>query len=125
MQGSSFEVQTAVWECFCCVFWDPIHADCAAPQELETDEVMKQIKYIQMVCFGRYFMAVMKVRIYYTNYSAVQSRHMDPWHFFWSRTCKFLLSSFVNMSFVVQLRPRIAAKHQKLRRASIGDPMDD
>ncbi|KAG6736922.1 hypothetical protein POTOM_060135 [Populus tomentosa] len=120
-----FEVQTAVWECFCCVFWDPIHADCAAPQELETDEVMKQIKYIQMVCFGRYFMAVMKVRIYYTNYSAVQSRHMDPWHFFWSRTCKFLLSSFVNMSFVVQLRPRIAAKHQKLRRASIGDPMDD
>ncbi|KAL9398598.1 hypothetical protein Peur_007559 [Populus x canadensis] len=66
-----FEVQTAVWECFCCVFWDPIHADCAAPQELETDEVMKQIKYIQM------------------------------------------------------LRPRIAAKHQKLRRASIGDPMDD
>jgi hypothetical protein len=26
------------------------------PQELETDEVMKQIKYIQMVCFGRYFM---------------------------------------------------------------------
>ncbi|KAI5584211.1 hypothetical protein BDE02_06G065400 [Populus trichocarpa] len=66
-----FEVQTAVWECFCCVFWDPIHADCAAPQELETDEVMKQIKYIQM------------------------------------------------------LRPRIATKHQKLRRASIGDPMDD
>lgn len=75
------------------------------PQELETDEVMKQIKYIQMVCFGRYFMilefqhqrlghcylnllvlltffqeytaqAVMKGRIYYTNYSAVQSRHV-------------------------------------------------
>ncbi|XP_011020019.1 PREDICTED: uncharacterized protein LOC105122549 isoform X3 [Populus euphratica] len=66
-----FEVQTAVWECFCCVFWDPIHADCAAPQELETDEVMKQIKYIQM------------------------------------------------------LRPRIPAKHQKLRRASIGDPKND
>ncbi|KAF9679840.1 hypothetical protein SADUNF_Sadunf06G0056800 [Salix dunnii] len=61
-----FEVQTADWECFCCVFWDPMHADCAAPQELETDEVMKQIKYIQM------------------------------------------------------LRPRIAAKRQKLRRASNG-----
>ncbi|CAK7345729.1 unnamed protein product [Dovyalis caffra] len=44
-----FEVQTNDWECFCCVFWDPIHADCAAPQELETDEVMKQLKYIQML----------------------------------------------------------------------------
>ncbi|XP_011017665.1 PREDICTED: uncharacterized protein LOC105120932 isoform X2 [Populus euphratica] len=44
-----FEVQTDDWECFCCVFWDPFHADCATPQELETDEVMKQLKYIQML----------------------------------------------------------------------------
>ncbi|KAJ6673138.1 REMODELING AND SPACING FACTOR 1 [Salix viminalis] len=27
-----FEVQTDDWECFCCVFWDPIHADCATSQ---------------------------------------------------------------------------------------------
>ncbi|KAF3502075.1 hypothetical protein F2Q69_00040594 [Brassica cretica] len=26
------EVQTNDWECFCCVFWDPSHADCAVPQ---------------------------------------------------------------------------------------------
>uniref|UniRef100_A0A6N2N0T1 PHD-type domain-containing protein n=1 Tax=Salix viminalis TaxID=40686 RepID=A0A6N2N0T1_SALVM len=44
-----FEVQTDDWECFCCVFWDPIHADCATSQELETEEVMKQLKYIQML----------------------------------------------------------------------------
>lgn len=26
------EVQTDEWECFCCVHWDPAHADCAVPQ---------------------------------------------------------------------------------------------
>lgn len=26
------EVQTNKWECFCSVFWDPLHADCAVPQ---------------------------------------------------------------------------------------------
>ncbi|KAJ4833185.1 hypothetical protein Tsubulata_016056 [Turnera subulata] len=43
------EVQTDDWECFCSVLWDPIHADCAVPQELETDQILKQLKYVQMV----------------------------------------------------------------------------
>uniref|UniRef100_A0A1J3KAU8 Uncharacterized protein n=1 Tax=Noccaea caerulescens TaxID=107243 RepID=A0A1J3KAU8_NOCCA len=43
------EVQTKDWECFCCVFWDPWHADCAVPQELETSEILKQLKYIKML----------------------------------------------------------------------------
>ncbi|KAK7310555.1 hypothetical protein RJT34_08130 [Clitoria ternatea] len=42
-----FEVPTDDWECFCAIHWDPAHADCAVPQELETDEVMKQLKYIE------------------------------------------------------------------------------
>ncbi|XVF00323.1 hypothetical protein REPUB_Repub03eG0275000 [Reevesia pubescens] len=44
-----FEVQTDDWECFCSVQWDPSHADCSAPQELETDQVLKQVKYIEML----------------------------------------------------------------------------
>ncbi|XP_057806450.1 uncharacterized protein LOC131021323 isoform X2 [Salvia miltiorrhiza] len=44
-----FEVQTDNWECFRCVLWDPTHADCAVPQELETEEVMKQLKYMEML----------------------------------------------------------------------------
>lgn len=44
-----FEVQTDNWDCFSSVFWDPTHADCAAPQELETEEVLKQLKYIEML----------------------------------------------------------------------------
>ncbi|KAF7148332.1 hypothetical protein RHSIM_Rhsim03G0266100 [Rhododendron simsii] len=44
-----FEVQTDDWECFCAVLWDPAHADCAVPQELDTDQVMKQLKYIEML----------------------------------------------------------------------------
>ncbi|KAG7579720.1 Zinc finger CW-type [Arabidopsis thaliana x Arabidopsis arenosa] len=43
------EVQTKDWECFCCVFWDPSRADCAVPQELETSEILKQLKYIKML----------------------------------------------------------------------------
>ncbi|CAH8360324.1 unnamed protein product [Eruca vesicaria subsp. sativa] len=43
------EVQTNDWECFCCVSWDPSHADCAVPQELETDEILKQLEYIKML----------------------------------------------------------------------------
>ncbi|XP_030952472.1 uncharacterized protein LOC115975712 isoform X2 [Quercus lobata] len=42
------EVQTDDWECFHSFLWDPTHADCAVPQELETDQVLKQLKYIQM-----------------------------------------------------------------------------
>ncbi|KAK3221370.1 hypothetical protein Dsin_008395 [Dipteronia sinensis] len=44
-----FEVQTDDWECFCSVHWDPTHADCAVPQELETDQILKQLKYIEML----------------------------------------------------------------------------
>ncbi|KAM5574262.1 hypothetical protein ABKV19_013648 [Rosa sericea] len=42
-----FEVQTNDWECFCSVLWDPSHADCNVPQELETDQVLKQLKYVE------------------------------------------------------------------------------
>ncbi|KAJ0091259.1 hypothetical protein Patl1_14159 [Pistacia atlantica] len=44
-----FEVQTDDWECFCSVLWNPALADCAAPQELETEEVLKQLKYVEML----------------------------------------------------------------------------
>ncbi|XP_076931528.1 uncharacterized protein LOC143596704 [Bidens hawaiensis] len=44
-----FEVQSDNWECFSSVLWDPPHADCAVPQELDTDEVLKQLKYIEML----------------------------------------------------------------------------
>ncbi|XP_074280688.1 uncharacterized protein LOC141605712 [Silene latifolia] len=44
-----FEVQTDKWDCFRSVLWDPTYADCAAPQELETEEVLKQLKYIEML----------------------------------------------------------------------------
>ncbi|KAK8465584.1 hypothetical protein PHAVU_009G117100 [Phaseolus vulgaris] len=44
-----FEVQTDVWECFCAIHWDPSHADCAAPQELETEQVLKQLKYVEVL----------------------------------------------------------------------------
>ncbi|KAK9269724.1 hypothetical protein L1049_001502 [Liquidambar formosana] len=44
-----FEVQTDDWDCFRSVFWDPTHSDCAVPQELETDQVLKQLKYIGML----------------------------------------------------------------------------
>ncbi|XP_071729636.1 uncharacterized protein [Rutidosis leptorrhynchoides] len=44
-----FEVQTDKWECFCSVLWDPTHADCAVPQEVDTDQVLKQLKYIEML----------------------------------------------------------------------------
>ncbi|XP_021669911.2 uncharacterized protein LOC110657132 isoform X2 [Hevea brasiliensis] len=44
-----FDVQTDDWECFCSFLWDPIHADCAVPQELDTDQILQQLKYIQML----------------------------------------------------------------------------
>ncbi|XP_052200146.1 uncharacterized protein LOC127806722 [Diospyros lotus] len=44
-----FEVQTDDWECFNAILWDPAHADCAVPQELETDQVLKHLKYIEML----------------------------------------------------------------------------
>ncbi|KAK1275296.1 Methyl-CpG-binding domain-containing protein 9 [Acorus gramineus] len=42
-------VQTNDWDCSCVVIWDPIHADCAVPQELETVEVRKHLKYVQLM----------------------------------------------------------------------------
>ncbi|XP_021751059.1 zinc finger protein dpff-1-like isoform X1 [Chenopodium quinoa] len=44
-----FEVQTDNWDCFHSVLWNPSHADCSVPQELEIEEVMKQLKYIEML----------------------------------------------------------------------------
>ncbi|PWA64809.1 ELM2 domain, Zinc finger, PHD-type, Zinc finger, CW-type, Zinc finger, RING/FYVE/PHD-type [Artemisia annua] len=44
-----FEVQTEKWECFHTVLWDPAHADCAVPQECDTDQVLMQLEYIQVL----------------------------------------------------------------------------
>lgn len=44
-----FEIQTDKWECFSSILWDPTHADCAVPQEVDTDQVLKQLKYIEML----------------------------------------------------------------------------
>ncbi|CAM0908959.1 unnamed protein product [Alopecurus aequalis] len=41
-----FVVQSSDWDCSCSVQWDPVRADCAVPQELGTDEVLQQLKYI-------------------------------------------------------------------------------
>ncbi|EEF34389.1 conserved hypothetical protein [Ricinus communis] len=43
------EVQTDEWDCSCSVTWDPFHSDCAVPQELETGEVLRQLKYINQL----------------------------------------------------------------------------
>ncbi|EEE61001.1 hypothetical protein OsJ_14815 [Oryza sativa Japonica Group] len=43
-----FVVQSDDWDCSCCLPWDPAHADCAVPQELGTDEVLGQLKYVRM-----------------------------------------------------------------------------
>uniref|UniRef100_A0A0D9W4Y5 PHD-type domain-containing protein n=1 Tax=Leersia perrieri TaxID=77586 RepID=A0A0D9W4Y5_9ORYZ len=42
-----FVVQSDDWDCSCCLPWDPAHADCAVPQELDTDEVLRQLKYLK------------------------------------------------------------------------------
>ncbi|CAA6671144.1 unnamed protein product [Spirodela intermedia] len=44
-----FEAQTEDWDCSCALLWDPIHADCAVPQELETTQVLKHLKYVQLL----------------------------------------------------------------------------
>lgn len=31
--------QSDDWECFCAMEWDPLHADCAIPQERSTEEI--------------------------------------------------------------------------------------
>ncbi|KAH9330876.1 hypothetical protein KI387_002984, partial [Taxus chinensis] len=38
------EVQTDKWDCSCAVVWDPHHADCFVPQELETEEIERRMK---------------------------------------------------------------------------------
>ncbi|KAL5699568.1 hypothetical protein ACHQM5_030450 [Ranunculus cassubicifolius] len=44
-----FEVQTENWDCSCSLLWDLFHADCAVPQELETDQVLVHLKYIRLL----------------------------------------------------------------------------
>lgn len=44
-----YVVQSDNWDCFCCLLWDPVHADCAVPQELKTSEVLKQLKFVNML----------------------------------------------------------------------------
>eukprot|EP00249_Psilotum_nudum_P009012 c21652_g1_i1 orf=331-2223(+) len=36
--------QKESWECFCAIFWDPSHADCAVPQELATEDIVKRMQ---------------------------------------------------------------------------------
>ncbi|KAJ9184172.1 hypothetical protein P3X46_007938 [Hevea brasiliensis] len=43
------EVQTHDWDCSCSVLLDPSNSDCAVPQELETSEVLFQLKYIEQL----------------------------------------------------------------------------
>ncbi|KAG6517794.1 uncharacterized protein LOC122056132 [Zingiber officinale] len=42
-----FIVQSEDWDCSCAVQWDPIHADCAVPQELKTEEVLNDLKLVK------------------------------------------------------------------------------
>ncbi|KAK8938806.1 hypothetical protein KSP39_PZI011436 [Platanthera zijinensis] len=44
-----FSVQTDDWDCSCALPWDPIHADCSVPQEIDTEEVLKHLKFVDMV----------------------------------------------------------------------------
>ncbi|WCJ30537.1 RING/FYVE/PHD zinc finger superfamily protein [Euphorbia peplus] len=43
------EIQTDDWDCSCSIPWDPFHADCTIPQELETDEILLQLKHIDQL----------------------------------------------------------------------------
>ncbi|TVU39972.1 hypothetical protein EJB05_13417 [Eragrostis curvula] len=44
-----YVVQSDDWDCSCCLLWDPACGDCAVPQELKTSEVLRQLKYINML----------------------------------------------------------------------------
>ncbi|KAJ6819025.1 uncharacterized protein M6B38_405010 [Iris pallida] len=44
-----FIVQTDDWDCSSSLPWDPIHADCVVPQELETEVVLEHLKCIEML----------------------------------------------------------------------------
>ncbi|CAN0859998.1 hypothetical protein LINGRAHAP2_LOCUS7824 [Linum grandiflorum] len=43
------EVQTNDWDCSCALPWDPFHADCIVPQEMETKIVVAQLKYVHQL----------------------------------------------------------------------------
>eukprot|EP00250_Pteridium_aquilinum_P035256 c9010_g1_i1 orf=299-1810(+) len=36
--------QSDHWECFCVMEWDPLHADCAIPQEFPTEEILQRMQ---------------------------------------------------------------------------------
>lgn len=38
------EVQNEKWDCSCAVVWDPHHADCFVPQELESAEIQRRME---------------------------------------------------------------------------------
>ncbi|KAH9329819.1 hypothetical protein KI387_001927, partial [Taxus chinensis] len=42
------QVQNDEWDCSCAVVWDPVHADCAVPQELKTEDIMRHLKATEM-----------------------------------------------------------------------------
>lgn len=42
------EVQNDDWDCSCAVVWDPVHSDCAVPQELATEEILWRLKATEM-----------------------------------------------------------------------------
>ncbi|XP_042384019.1 uncharacterized protein LOC121976088 isoform X1 [Zingiber officinale] len=42
-----FLLQTDDWDCSSAIPWDPDHADCAVPQELPTEEVMRHLKFVE------------------------------------------------------------------------------
>lgn len=48
-RAPSSQVQNDSWDCSCAVVWDPVHADCAVPQEMETEDILKLLKASEMV----------------------------------------------------------------------------
>lgn len=48
-RAPSSQIQNDGWDCSCAVVWDPVHADCAVPQEMETEEILKLLKANEMV----------------------------------------------------------------------------
>lgn len=43
------QIQNDDWDCSCAVVWDPVHADCAVPQEMETEDILKLLKASEIV----------------------------------------------------------------------------
>ncbi|XP_044463978.1 uncharacterized protein LOC123194690 isoform X3 [Mangifera indica] len=42
-------IQTDNWDCSCAVLWDPTYSDCAAPQECDTDEVLRHLAFVEQL----------------------------------------------------------------------------